>query len=227
MYDTLIHTKRIEGKPDVRETAQKFGMSSLSDHELLMIILGSGSKNMPVEKLALQVLEAVKNTHDDTMKDNLFSIPGMGPGKACQICAALEFGKRQEKKSKILIRSPQDILPFFEHAVLHPTETFLCASLNGAHEIMKIRMTSCGSVAKAIADPREIFCEPLKERASGIIVCHNHPSGNFSPSSNDLAVTRQLEKAGELLGIQLLDHLIISINGYYSFSENNLIKKHS
>ncbi len=227
MYEALIHTKRNGQKPTVRETAQKFGMSSLSDHELLMIILGSGTKTMPVEKLAMHVLETIKNTHNDTIYDHLYAIPGIGQSKASQICAALELGKRQGKKSKILIRSPQDILPFFEHAILHPTETFLCASLNGAHEIMKVRMTSCGSVTRAIVDPREIFCEPLKERASGIIVCHNHPSGNYSPSSNDIAVTRQLEKAGELLGIQLLDHIIISINGYYSFSENNLIKKHS
>ena len=88
-------------------------------------------------------------------------------------------------------------------------------------------MASCGSVTKAIVDPREIFCEPLKERASGIIVCHNHPSGNFTPSANDMTVTKQLEKAGELLGIQLLDHLIVSETGYYSFSENGLIMKRS
>ncbi len=225
MYDLMSKTKRIQGKPDVRETAEKFGLLSLSDHELIMMILGSGSKTTPVELLAQKVLETIRITYDNTLQEQLYSIPGMGPGKAGLICAALEFGKRQNKKSKILIRTPQDVLPFFEHAILQPTENFLCASLNGAHEIIKVRMTSCGSVTRALVDPKEIYCEPLKERASGIIVCHNHPSGNFTPSINDIAVTKQLEKAGELLGIQLLDHLIVSVNGYYSFSENNLIKK--
>lgn len=225
MYDTKIITGRTNGKPDVREIAQKNGISTLSDHELLMLILGSGSKTCPVETLAQKVLETIRLTHNDTVQEQLYSISGMGPSKAGIVCAALELGKRQHKITKLLIRSPQDILPFFEHAILHQTETFLCASLNGANEIMKVRMTSCGSVTKAIVDPREIFCEPLKERASGIIVCHNHPSGNFTPSVNDIAVTKQLEKAGDLLGIQLLDHLIVSTSGYYSFSENGLIKK--
>jgi len=227
MYDTRVNTVRTEGKPEVREIARKYGMSTLSDHELMMMILGSGSKTSPVENLAQKVLETIRSTHNDTVQEQLYSIPGMGPGKAGLVCAALELGKRQGKKTKLLIRSPQDILPFFEHAILQPTETFLCASLNGANEIMKVRMASCGSVTKAIVDPREIFCEPLKERASGIIVCHNHPSGNFTPSANDMTVTKQLEKAGELLGIQLLDHLIVSETGYYSFSENGLIMKRS
>ncbi len=225
MYDIVCKTQRIDGKPDVRNLAQKFGMSSLNDHELLMMILGSGTKTVPVEKLAKNVLDIIRSHQSDTIQEQLYAVPGMGPGKASLVCAAMELGKRLVRKSKILIHTPQDILPFFEYVILQPTENFLCASLNGAHEIIKVRTTSCGSVAKAIVDPREIYCEPLKERASGIIVCHNHPSGNFTPSSNDLMVTRQLQKAGELLGIQLLDHIIVSVNGYYSFSENGLIKK--
>lgn len=103
MYDTRITTVRTEGKPEVREIARKYGMSTLSDHELMMMILGSGSKTSPVENLAQKVLETIRSTHNDTVQEQLYSIPGMGPGKAGLVCAALELGKRQGKKRSFLL----------------------------------------------------------------------------------------------------------------------------
>jgi DNA repair protein RadC len=100
-------------------------------------------------------------------------------------------------------------------------EHFLCISLNGAYEVIAVRTVSVGLVNKTQVHPREVFADPLTDRATAIIVAHNHPTGNLTPSKEDIAITRQLKSAGEILGIKLLDHIIFSHKGYYSFMENN------
>ncbi|HBG36592.1 MAG TPA: DNA repair protein RadC [Treponemataceae bacterium] len=211
------------GKPQIRERALHYGFSDLNDHQLLMMLIGNGIKGCPVDELAEKVLVIIRNPSISDYAQALKEIPGIGPSKATLIGAAIELGKRFHAKNTSIIRSPEDILPFFMHISLAPNESFWCASLNGAHEVIKIRETSKGSVNKSIVDVREVFCEPLKERACGIIVCHNHPSGNLSPSNNDIEVTKQLKKAGEILNIQVLDHLIVSSQGYLSFSEQGFL----
>lgn len=211
------------GKPQIRERALAYGFSGLNDHQLLMMIIGNGIKNCPVDPLAKKVLTIIKNPTITNYVEALKEIPGIGPSKLTLIGAALELGKRFHTRNKSTIRSPQDILPFFMHISLAPNESFWCASLNGAHEVIKIRETSKGSVNKSIVDIREVFCDPLTERACGIIVCHNHPSGNLNPSKNDIEVTKQLIKAGDILNIQVLDHVIVSSEGYFSFSEQGLL----
>lgn len=211
------------GKPQIRERALAYGFTDLNDHQLLMMIIGNGIKGFPVDRLAEKVLEIIRNPSITDYIEALKEIPGLGPSKLSLIGAAIELGKRFHSKNSNTIRSPSDILRFFMHISLSPRESFWCASLNGAHEVIKIRETSKGSVNKSIVDVREVFCDPLTERACGIIVCHNHPSGNLNPSSNDIEVTKRLIKAGDILNIQVLDHIIVSSQGYFSFSEQGLL----
>ena len=224
MYKIKNHIKTdTNGKPQIREQALAYGFSNLNDQQLLMMLIGNGIKGYPVEVLAQKVLQVIRNPSISDYAQAIKEIPGIGPSKATVIGAAIELGKRFHSKSTSIIRSPEDILPFFMHISLAPNESFWCASLNGAHEVIKIRETSKGSVNKSIVDIREVFCEPLKERACGIIVCHNHPSGNLTPSRNDIDITKQLIKAGDILHVQVLDHIIVSSQGYLSFSEQGLL----
>ena len=119
---------------------------------------------------------------------------------------------------------PPDILPLIQHMADRKREHFLCISLNGAYEVITVRTVSVGQVNKTQVHPREVFADPLTDRATAIIVAHNHPTGNLTPSKDDIAITRQLNPAGEILGIRLLDHIIFSHKGYYSFVENNKLE---
>jgi DNA repair protein RadC len=115
------------------------------------------------------------------------------------------------------------VYPLVRHYSDRKQEHFICLSLNGAHEVLAIRVVSIGILNKTIVHPREVFGDPISDRAAAIVVCHNHPSGQLEPSEEDIAITRRLSEAGELLGINLLDHLILSPRGgYYSFVESGI-----
>ena len=118
------------------------------------------------------------------------------------------------------ISFPPDVLPLIRHYADRKQEHFLCISLNGAKEVIATRTVSVGLVNKTQVHPREVFADPITDRASAVIVAHNHPSGALTPSKEDFEVTRQLKKAGETLGIRLLDHIIFNHNSYYNFLEN-------
>ena len=113
-----------------------------------------------------------------------------------------------------------DVLTLIQHMADRKQEHFLCISLNGAYEVIAVRTVSVGLVNKTQVHPREVFADPITDRATAIIVAHNHPTGNLTPSKDDIVITRQLKSAGETLGIKLLDHIIFSHKGYYSLMEN-------
>ncbi|MFI3257835.1 MAG: DNA repair protein RadC, partial [Spirochaetales bacterium] len=153
----------------------------------------------------------------------LLTIEGVGAGKACLIAAALELGRRFNSSPAATVHSPVDVLPLIKHYTLEKQEHFLCASLNGAHEILSIRTVSVGTLNRCVIHPREVYAEAIKERAAAIILAHNHPSGNPEPSQNDIETTQQLYDAAKILGIHLLDHVIITTHDYFSFAENSLV----
>jgi DNA repair protein RadC len=130
-----------------------------------------------------------------------------------------------ERKAKVEIRisTPADAYAALERYHRKRKEQFLVLTLNGAHEIQSIRIVSMGIVNRSIVHPREIFIEAIKDLSAAIIVAHNHPSGNFEPSAEDKDVTRRLKEAGDLLGIPVLDHLVFSQRGYYSFLEHDAL----
>lgn len=203
-----------------RERLLAHGAECLSDGELLAVIVGSGTRGHSVSRIAGEVL-AILDGHSGAVRiSDLVEIRGVGSIKAAQIVAALEFSRRKLCPGPRKIGSPSDIVPIISHYADRNQEHFLCVSLNGAHEVLNLRVVSVGLLNRTIVHPREVYADPLKDRAAAVVVAHNHPSGNVEPSREDRQITARLKEAGETLGIQLLDHIIFSVRGYYSFLEN-------
>ncbi len=211
----------VEQRP--RERMSSHGALSLSDNELLSILIGSGTKNNPVSMLADTILSILDRTPPDeeVQVETLMRIDGLGRAKATLVCAALELGRRRLPPRRKQIIFPGDVFPFIQHIGTRMQEHFLCISLNGAHEILSVTTVSIGLVNHTLVHPREVFSVPIRERATAVIVAHNHPSKSLLPSRDDFGVTERLRAAGEILGIKVLDHLIFCEEGYRSMLEAN------
>ncbi len=210
-------------KPDVREKTLEHGISFPFDEELIMLILGSGTKKMPVEIMANKIMETLDCSEKDKLVENLLKIQGIGEGKALAIAAAIELGRRRSNHLKAPIRTPQDVIPFVRNYAVSQKEHFLVITLNGGHEIIQIHCVSVGTLNRTLIHPREVFSQAIKENAAAIIVCHNHPSGNCQPSTEDIETTKILLQASRIIGIELLDHVIIDCENYFSFMENHVL----
>ena len=210
-------------KPDVREKALEHGLSYMFDEELIMMILGSGSRQHPVESLAEKITEVLDQAQGGDVIEKLLSVKGMGQGKALAVGAALELGRRRSNHLRAPIKSPQDIVPFIRNYAVSEKEHFLLVTLNGGHEIIQIHVVSVGTLNRTLIHPREVFSIAIKENAAALIVCHNHPSGNCTPSKDDVIVTKNLIDVSIVMGIELLDHVIVSRESYFSFAENKLL----
>lgn len=205
---------------DVRERILRDGPRSLADRELLAAMIGSGSVGKSVASLAQDVLAILDADRNELDAGVLTRISGMGDAKACLIAAAVELGRRYHSIKEKRITMPRDLFPLIAHFADRKQEHFLCVSLNGAHEVIAARGITAGLINKTPIHPREVFADPITDRACAIIVAHNHPSGNLEPSKEDIDITKRLKGAGDLLGIPLLDHLVFSANSYYSFVEH-------
>ena len=203
-----------------REKLQHKGVQSLSDVELLAVLIGSGTQQQDVMAVSAKLLKILDGNGLAPSLDHLCQVEGVGLAKATLIVAALEFVRRRIRPRGIKIAYPPDVYPLIRHMADRRQEHFICISLNGANEVISVRTVSVGLVNRALVHPREVFADPITDRAAAIIVAHNHPSGNLSPSLDDLSVTRQLKEAGHTLGIKLLDHLIFDLIEYYSLLEN-------
>lgn len=202
-----------------RERLVQKGPASLSDVELLAVLLGSGIEGRDVLAVAQLILKAVdaEGTAIDIQK--LVEIPGVGPAKAALLAAALEFARRRIRPEGVRIVKPSDVLPVVAHYADRKQEHFFCIALNGANEVIACRLVSVGLANSTLVHPREVFADAIADRAVSVILAHNHPGGDLAPSSEDHEVTRRMREAGETLGIQMLDHVIFSRKGYYSFKE--------
>jgi DNA repair protein RadC len=214
-------TNELSLKP--REKLVKLGADALSDQELLAILLGTGTKGHSVYKIAESILPIIDSKNGSLLPDDLLNIKGLGQAKSCTLAAALEFTRRRIRPLGVKIKSPKDILPLISHIANRPQEHFITISLNGAHEVIATRVITIGLVNSSQIHPREVFSSAITDRATAIIIAHNHPSGNLLPSEEDRKVTTRLSQSGDLLGIKVLDHIIFSLNNYYSFQENNTI----
>ena len=212
--------QNIREKPDIRERLLKYGAERLSDTDLLAVLLHTGIANKPVTKLAEEIVRHIDTRKTESIEAALKSINGIGAAKLSTILAAFELGRRYYGVGGEKIRHPCDVLPFLRHYSIRKQEQFICVSLNGAHEISAIRVVSVGTLTHTLVHPREVFADPLADRAAAVILAHNHPSGSLEPSADDLKLTKRLCEAGRLLGIEVLDHIIVSPNGeYLSFIE--------
>ncbi len=204
-----------------RELLIEKGASCLSDAELLAVILGSGTRALPVKKLATLILKFIDGKSDFPSTAELIAVRGLGPAQAARLSASYEFARRRLRPVSTRVRNPQDVYSLVSHFGDRNQEHFLVLSLNGASELIRNRVVSVGLVNRTQVHPREVFAGPLTDRASGVIVAHNHPSGNLTPSPEDIEVTCRLIRAGNILGIELMDHLVFSGNNYASLRETS------
>jgi DNA repair protein RadC len=202
-----------------REKLLRKGAAALSDQELLAVLLGKGTSKIDVMTLARNVTTVADKKGLGLTVEDLLSLEGMGTTKAMLLVAAIEFARRRIKPEGAKIMTPADLLPHVRHYADRKQEHFLCASINGANELLNIRVVSIGLIDRSPVHPREVFADPLSDRASAVIVAHNHPSGGLEPSPSDIEITAQLKAAGAIVGIDLLDHIIFNRTGYFSFLE--------
>ncbi|MDG1158041.1 MAG: DNA repair protein RadC [Flavobacteriales bacterium] len=219
-----IQLLKEEDRP--RERILKNGIAAASDTDLLTVILGTGSATMGVAELAHSLLE----THHFDLSilcrmsiQQLQKAKGIGPAKAITIAAAFELGRRLDQhraKKRVKISSSKDV-----HELLRPLlvdlahEEFWILCLNRANMVLSQEKVSSGGLAGTVADPKVIFEKALSIQSSAIVLAHNHPSGNLKPSASDDKITKQLKNAGEFLDLPIIDHLIISVQGYFSYAD--------
>lgn len=216
----VVHESALSFHPRPREKLQELGPQGVTDQELLQILLGAGSQKHPVETLAKRCQETIDQSRGGWTLGDLKKIHGIGLAKAAQITAALEFARRQLTAEAKKIRAPSDVYPLLQRFADRKQETFLAVSLNGAQEAVRVRIITLGLVNRTMVHPREVFSQAIQDRAVSLILAHNHPSGHLEPSREDHEITRRLRDSGKLLGIEVVDHLIFSAYGYYSFLEN-------
>ena len=205
-------------KLDLKEKLRRYGPSYLKDSDLAALILRTGTRDEPSSALAEKVIDILDKYRGENVMEHLENLSGVGPGRAAALAAACELGRRYSGYARKQIMTAADLLPYVLHYSDRKQEHFVCASFTGAHEIIAIRTVSVGLLNKTLVHPREVFADPIADRAAAVIVCHNHPSGDATPSDEDLQITWRLADAGEILGIKLLDHIIIAANGgYFSF----------
>ena len=210
--------------PDTpREKLMHSGPQALSDVELLAVLLGSGTQQSDVFNLAEKALKVVDSRNHELRYSHLQEVVGFGTAKSCLIVAALEFARRRIRPEGVRIRRASDVLPLVSHLADRRQEHFICISLNGAHEVIATRILTVGLANTAHVHPREVFSDPITDRACAVIAAHNHPSGDCTPSTEDIMVTTRLRHAGETLGIPLLDHIVFSRRGFYSFRESGTL----
>lgn len=213
-----------------REKLMLKGRAALSDAELIAILIGSGTRELSAVDLSKLILKSVGNNLNELAKlsiNDLMKFKGIGDAKAISIAAALELGRRRKesdvlKKAKVTSSSDAyyAIRPYLMD-LSH--EQFWVLLLNRANEVIRPFQVSIGGVAGTVADPKIIFKSAIEYLASAIILVHNHPSGNLTPSQADKDLTKKVKEAGRLLDIPILDHLIFGDNGYYSFADQGIL----
>lgn len=225
---TPIKNMALDDRP--REKLLYKGAAALSDSELLAIFINTGIKNRTAIDLAKDILQLGSNNLNELGKlsvEDFMSIPGIKEAKAITLAAAFELGRRRLSTSqlqKARIASSAEVYDYIRSQLQDLShEVFGVIFLNRANKILRFEQVSSGGISATIADPRIIFRRALELKSSGIILCHNHPSGNLNPSKQDEDLTKKLKAAGALLDIGVLDHLIFSDSGYYSFADNGLL----
>ena len=209
-----------------RERLIKKGAKALRTRELIAVIIGRGTRGRDVLAVAGEIENVFEARKQDVTIENLTAVPGVGEAKACQLLAAFEIARRfGDLNEGLRVTNPEEVLLLPDvDAIRHrQQEHFLAITLNGAGEVIRARTLTVGLLNASQVHPREAFADAITDRAAAVVFVHNHPSGSLEPSAPDLAVTRQLVEAGELLGIQVLDHLIISKKGHRSLKQAGVL----
>ncbi|SFB16210.1 DNA replication and repair protein RadC [Bacillus sp. cl95] len=227
-----MNTLMIRDFPQDEKPRERFiqnGPESLSNHELIAILLRTGTKEESVLQLSNRLLSQFEGLRllKDASLEEITSINGIGMAKAIQILAAVEIGRRVANLStddRYVIRSPEDGAKYVMNDMRFLSqEHFVCLYLNTKNQVLHKQTIFIGSLNASIVHPREVFKEAFRRSAASIICLHNHPSGDPSPSREDIEVTKRLAECGKIIGIELLDHLIIGENKFVSLKEKGYL----
>jgi len=206
-----------------REKIITKGVEALKNDELLAILLGSGVQGKDVRKLSKEIIGIMDRDHENMSLEKLCDIHGLGIAKASQILASLELSKRYLIRTNRRITDAKDVYEELHKYANRQQEHFLTITLDGASHIINTRTVFIGTLNQSLVHPREVFADAIADRAAGIIIAHNHPSGTLEASRADMAITQRLMEVSKLVGIELLDHVILSKEGYFSFSDEGLL----
>ncbi len=218
----MIKIKDIPKFDRPREKMEKYGPGKLTNAELLAILLRTGTKDLNVLKLSQKILQKFGNEKFiDITIDELKTIHGLGTAKACEIIACFELGRRilKDKKSSILL-SPKDVWERMEDIRGSKKEHFVAFYLDSRNQEIQREIISVGTLNESLVHPREVFEGAIKHNAAGIILAHNHPSGDLEPSEADIEITKKLIHAGKILDIEIIDHIIITKDSSISIKAN-------
>jgi DNA repair protein RadC len=208
-----------------REKLARLGAAALGDNELLALVLGSGTRGASVLTLANLVLETAGGLHGllTCTREELRRVVGVGDAKAAQVLASIELGRRTLLRQPIdrpMLRTPGEVAMYLiPEFGARPVEQFGVVLLDTKHRLLKTSVLTVGTLDRSVVHPREVFREASSARAAGIVLFHNHPSGDPEPSSDDVALTRRMVAAGQLMGIDVLDHLVLTGTRYTSLRE--------
>jgi len=206
-----------------REKLTKKGAKSLKNFELLAILLGSGTKDKDVLKLSREIIKLFEDDFENMTLDKLMSIHGLGQAKASQILSAVELSKRYLIKQNKKITCAKDIYDELQEYKNKKQEYFIVITIDGASHIIEKRVVFIGTLNRSLIHPREIFADALTDRAAAIIIAHNHPSGQLEASHEDITVTKRVKESAELLGIDLIDHIIFTNKKYLSLRDEGVL----
>ena len=218
---TALRDLHKDDKP--REKLITKGVEALKNDELLAILLGSGVQGKDVRKLAKEIVALMDTGFDELSLQKLCDIHGLGVAKASQILASIELSKRYLIRSNKRITSAEDVYEELKTFSSKSQEHFLTITLDGASHIINTRTVFIDTLNQSLVHPREVFADAIADRAAGIIIAHNHPSGTLEASRADVQITQRLKEVSKLVGIELLDHVILSKHGFYSFSDEGLL----
>lgn len=202
---------------------QRKGPANLSDFELLEVIIGNGTPGADVGAIARQIQKLLQKGADALNYESLTAIRGVNLATASKIMASLELSRRHLVRDITPIRTQQDILARLDDIRSKQQEYFVCLSLDGGKRLIAQRTITVGTLDTVMAHPREVFADAIADRAASVVVAHNHPSGDETPSQKDITLTQQLAASGQLLGINLWDHLVLTKTAHFSFRQHHML----
>lgn len=219
--------KKIKELPSFDRPREKMvsrGPCTLSNLELIAALVGSGVKGRDVFSVSKEIAKVIEKDFNGLTVEKLQGIEGVGKAKACQIAAAVELSRRFLVREVFPVKHSRDILPIVKELRDKKQEYFISITLDGSHNLIERRTVFIGTLTKSLIHPREIFADAITDRAAAVIFVHNHPGPACFPSKNDVAINDRLVDIAEIMGIEVLDHIIINKTGTYSFQDNGLIR---
>ena len=225
--DQSLAMRDIEESERPRERLFTLGPGALSDADLVAVLFGTGSAGDGVVETATRVAESIDLRRvNQVPTEDLLAVRGLGPARAAQLLAAAELGRRlwPDRESSPLVRGPENIFELSRDIRAANREHFVGFYLNSRNQVLRREVISIGSLNASIVHPREVFIPAIAVSAAGLILAHKHPSGDPTPSEEDRSITRRIQEAGRLLGIELLDHVVVARDSYTSFKERRLLR---